>query len=668
MKQYKLTLSSLSNLLISSGKSSTLIDTDIDFHKSGFPFIRARTLKGLLKESLEEVCEIEGRPDTEFIIHYYFGEGGSNEVSSKLRFDNLYLPNWIQLKSQVNDTKLTLNNIINYYTTNIQQTAIDENEIAKDYSLRNYRVLNPNIEFEGILEIKEDKYSEILEMAIINLRYAGVRRNRGLGRIRIEKGNEITCANKKSPIEIKNETKIAIKLKTKHPVILGLQYGDQNTVNTQSFISGNQLRGLIIEQYLASNKPFNKKEFFDLFLSGKIRFGNLYFNNSKALPLNIHYEKTDKNKYPLNVFTSKDKITKPIGGIASVNNSKYFTEKVETSLFFHNTREDRTAGKSTKNQAIGGIFYYEAIDEDQVFEGCIEGQSENLKRLSPYFPNQFETLIGKSRSAQYGKVEISFIPEKIMNSKLQISADKKYMITLQSPLLLFNDFGFPECSEKAFKNSIASKLSVEVLSMATNFVKIEQYNQMWQCKSGKMDAYKDGSVFVIRTSETKDIDIVFFIGEWNEQGYGKCIIEKYDPGISYSIETKENPSDPQEISHSELKKIIEVIKKEEELLKAKTEALTLFDKYKGINNNHLLGRLIYAFENNESKDGFTKFIKSLVGKPAGDGLIKYRLCSPDGDFNLNAITTSTEYPIQKEAWVLLLKAIRKNNKKANNNE
>jgi CRISPR-associated protein Csx10 len=670
MQQYKLSLSTLSNVLISSGKSSTLIDADIEFHKNGFPFIKARTLKGLLKESVEEVCEIENKNEIRKILYDLFGEGGTDKSVAKLRFDNLYLPDWELLKKEVKQTGLAAHQVTKQYTNTIQQTAIDKNEIAKDTSLRNYRVLKPNLVFEGLLEISSSEYDDTLNKAILNLRYAGSRRNRGFGRIRITTEKIEASATVVEKVKITDETKLSVKLTAAHPIVLGLKFGDQNTVNTQTHLSGNQLKGLIIGMYLKEKMTVDKKEFYDLFISGKLQFNYLYFNNSKAVPLNIHYKKSIAKdiRKPLNIFGVDGEITKPYGGMVSELNGIYAKEIPDTTLFFHNSRENRTAGKSTEDQEAGSIFYYEALDEDQSFEGSIEGDAALLKILSNYLPKNFETNIGKSRSAQYGKIKVVIAPQTGSTPTIEIAPDISYIIKLETPLLLFNENGFPEYSDKTFTGAVTKKFRVAAVEQAAaGFIKIEQYNQIWQGKSGKMDACKEGSVFVIKANEAKKIETVFYMGEWNEQGFGKCSIEKYNPAIIYQIKDKNRDSDKEKLvfkpTHPDLKTIQQIADAEASLLTAKRNALALVKnnkKYKGI-KNHLISRLIFAFENKTKKTDFENFIKKLKDKPAGEALKKHSFCDPDGNFKLDAIRGADSYEIQKPAWLLLLKTLRKNN-------
>jgi CRISPR-associated protein Csx10 len=149
MKTFKLKLKPISYLLTASGEGSALIDADVVFHKSGFPYIPARRVKGMLKESMEEVLEIRGiaEPEISSKIESLFGKSGAIEPEGKLRFGNFYLENWDQLKEHTgrhkNHDACQPDNIQTFFTTEIQQTSVENDGVAKERSLRNYRVLKP---------------------------------------------------------------------------------------------------------------------------------------------------------------------------------------------------------------------------------------------------------------------------------------------------------------------------------------------------------------------------------------------------------------------------------------------------------------------------------------------------------------------------------------------
>jgi CRISPR-associated protein Csx10 len=188
MKTFKLILKPISYLLTASGEGSALIDADVVFHKSGFPYIPARRVKGMLKESMVEVLEISGKTESEIEtkIESLFGKSGAIEPEGKLRFGNFYLENWNEIKNEVGHLKLNdafqPDNIQTFFTAEIQQTSVEDDGVAKERSLRNYRVLKPVYQYEGLvdcIDVLADEEKSLIENACLNLRYAGTRRNRG---------------------------------------------------------------------------------------------------------------------------------------------------------------------------------------------------------------------------------------------------------------------------------------------------------------------------------------------------------------------------------------------------------------------------------------------------------------------------------------------------------
>ena len=73
------------------------------------------------------------------------------------------------------------------YTELRSQTEINpETGTAKTASLRNMIVVDAGTKFAGVIELKQDNEvnESILEKALLNLRYAGTKRNRGFGHIK----------------------------------------------------------------------------------------------------------------------------------------------------------------------------------------------------------------------------------------------------------------------------------------------------------------------------------------------------------------------------------------------------------------------------------------------------------------------------------------------------
>ena len=208
MSEYIISIALKSNCLLGSGEGwGSVIDADIVFDSFGLPYFPARRLKGCLRESANEVLEmLEDANINEFdekIVAQVFGSGSK---SAGIIFNNLYLPNYREVASwcqwiieQFNDI-LSPEIVVNSYTTLRQQTAVNEKGIADDGSLRTYRVLKPDITFEGSIDLKEENKEilSLLALSCANLRRVGTLRNRGYGKIK--------CTLKKGKTDLSKES------------------------------------------------------------------------------------------------------------------------------------------------------------------------------------------------------------------------------------------------------------------------------------------------------------------------------------------------------------------------------------------------------------------------------------------------------------------------------
>ncbi|MEO6452617.1 MAG: RAMP superfamily CRISPR-associated protein, partial [Ginsengibacter sp.] len=553
----KLQITLQSFLLTGSGEGSALIDTDIVFDKDGFPFIPARRIKGMLKESMTEVMEMKGEPECkiEEDVIKFFGKEGDEKNSGRLLFKNYYLSE--VSKENLPDLKkkhpfaFAPENIRKFFTAEIHQTALQD-EVAKDTSLRNYRVIKPFIAngkaicFEGVINGNEtlaENEKALLKEAVLNFRYAGTRRNRGFGKVScrldnsssndtnfskaaLGSNNAVIESGDASTLQVTNN-EVFVQIKTLSPVVLAMQLGEKNTVLTEKVFNGNRLRGLLASQYIQARNLANAHSdpaFKELFLTCEVCFEPLFYNNAKPLPLHIHSYKSKNTKLTENEVNNEElvnifnkptedeyEITKTVGGTFIRQQNTFTAQKPDTTFFFHNSRPNRSAGRSEEDQDTGGIFYYEALDEGQTFAGCIKGPAKFLNELIKEVSKQKTAQAGRSRSAQYGEVEITFTaspvseavePDKnfTITHDIQPASEQQFLLTLQSPLLLLNKYGEPEANKNTllhYVNTALNTSDITVENAAAAFTIVEQYNSVWKSKSGKLPAYKEGSAFLL---------------------------------------------------------------------------------------------------------------------------------------------------------------------------
>lgn len=696
--RYQVTLSSESLLLVGSGEGGVLIDADVVFHPAGFPYIPAKRFKGLLKESLQEVLEIMGKED-EYIrstVLQLFGKPGAITHEGKLVFRNFFLEDWQNISEEL--SKLSSleafypERVKAYFTTEVQQTAIDENGIAKKRSLRNYRTLKPGLKFEGTIGTispLDDEEWELLQRSVANLRFVGTRRNRGFGRVKCSIA--ITSTHETSNFVSKYElplSKVDVKISTLSPVILAQLLGEQNTVSTAQLISGNQLRGLLASAFIQARKLESRDahldpDFFELFLSGNIRFGNLKYRGAQPIPLHLHQFKHVSTEHMVSVFSKPEGITKPVSKMGKVEGNFIYTENYvpQTRFNFHGSRENREAGRNTQSDTEGGIFYYESINENQEFLGEITGAEEALRLLVNSFPERFTARLGRSRSAQYGEVSVTLSPvSKIQKTKSTYSPGK-YVLVVESPLILLNENGAPSPTINALQQALPDV--VKVCNAAASIITVEQYNSIWKSKSGKYSAYKEGSSFLLEIHSDLESEINF-IGEWNEQGFGRVRLEPYKEEVKYILTTKENPENkptyhnlPNPIKSEILIRISETYERQktESLVKLRAIETAKRDRRRIKLTNHQLGRLERAFQQSKSDTGLQNWVKTAVTsrssstklKQLGEALKKARLLSADNGFasrklEIGEIDYSQNFEWRKLYWITYFQTLRKLNK------
>jgi CRISPR/Cas system CSM-associated protein Csm3 (group 7 of RAMP superfamily) len=148
--------------------------------KDGLPYIPGKTLKGLLREAAEEIQSISKQPSD--IISQAFGRFDEKDSFSQgtLFFTNATL-NESERKTIIKE------GLKPFLYSRVASTAIDDNGIARDGSLRSMETVLPCTLEGSIRGVEDDEYLiSLLEKAMHYVKCLGVNRNRGLGRCDIK--------------------------------------------------------------------------------------------------------------------------------------------------------------------------------------------------------------------------------------------------------------------------------------------------------------------------------------------------------------------------------------------------------------------------------------------------------------------------------------------------
>lgn len=184
-----------------------LIDTEVEHDANGLPFLRGRTLRGLLSEEcaniLFSIDEFPDANDWKQAAKNLFGRAGSTlDDDGKLHIGNAVLPEDLRdaVSFEVNEYKkakkenkkagVSPNEIIESLTAIRRQTRMSENGSPEEGSLRSSRVILRETEFVADLIFAEEPQDESKELHLLSASAAGLQRiglgrNRGRGKVSV---------------------------------------------------------------------------------------------------------------------------------------------------------------------------------------------------------------------------------------------------------------------------------------------------------------------------------------------------------------------------------------------------------------------------------------------------------------------------------------------------
>lgn len=154
------------------------VDALVVKDKNGMPFIPGKTIKGLVREAVEEIRHIQEK-GTDENLKKAFGYFDNKDEKKK---GSMFFVN-ATLEEKEYKTIIS-NDAARFMFRDIASTAIGNEGIAKDHSLRKMEVVVPCTLCGTIHDVPEDIVDEIIK-SLGFIKRLGQNRNRGLGRCTI---------------------------------------------------------------------------------------------------------------------------------------------------------------------------------------------------------------------------------------------------------------------------------------------------------------------------------------------------------------------------------------------------------------------------------------------------------------------------------------------------
>jgi CRISPR-associated protein Csx10 len=537
----------LSDLCPASGNGfAGFVNTDVCFDGLGLPYVPAKRLKGCLRECGLDILSV----DYSFsdALKRLFGETG-NFVSGTLKIGNGKLQNYSDIAANIGDAHTS--ELAEVYTSVRSRTKM-EGEKAAEGMLRTARVLNKGQVYEFPVTLSDDDF-DFLKMCVKSLRGFGLNRSRGLGEVKCELVDADTPNGVKFDIRPVGDKKaFSYSLELLEPVISAERSG--KSFETEDYIFGSAVLGAFAAKYierfgLERDTAYTNKVFRRIFLEGGVRFsaampcldGSLFYHAPTVLRTDKRgkrlfdesIEVYDDKKHDKSDDDIKNPICKRLGGFVAVDENGAVTRLRPPKVTFpHHARpKDRAIAHATEND--GEFYTYEALASGQTFIGNITGNEEDVLILADLFDDDSVLRLGRSRTAQYGKVKISAFAGALRKNELPIKAGDTFRLVAVTPIIIEDDCGTNRADVKLLQAALGD--NYEVVRFACSETVVSGYYGKWLLPKRQECALAEGSTIVFRYNGDETILNLNFIGKRTGEGFGQIRIEPIPKADAFSF-------------------------------------------------------------------------------------------------------------------------------------
>ncbi len=645
MKNGRLKITLKSDICIGSGYSyAGIIDSDVCYDEVGLPFIPGKRLKGCLRETAElSLGSLYSNSD----IAGLFGESGGK--FGKVRVGNAYIDQYeeihaLLLEEVKEHPEYNSQKVLELYSHVVGQTKLNEQGTAEEQTLRYTRTVNHysprGNEMVFLAEVQgdfSDEEIELFENCVKGTRNIGLKRNRGMGSVSCQ----LEWDNKEESVESHNlpevgteeeEVCISYILKNLDPLMLSKESEDES----ENCVYGQEILGMMAGRYLAvKGSSAEDQAFKDLFLSGKVKYSNLYPYSAGRVyypaPEYINQLKKTKklvntiDRSKLDSIPADDDLYYPKNG----NQPKklkgkfvYLTENAGEASILEIPKEVIYHHRQDREDLEGILYTAEAISPGQIFMGKIYAPRK-YSQLLLFLLKDGAIYLGKSKTAQYGCCRLVDEPvvEECKPSMVHGNAGDKILITLLSDAVIYDEEAgeYTVYLDRVYPRLVKDlPISVELdrreeqdgLSCMVSTGRITGYKGVWNLRREVVCGLKAGSALVYQLKEPCDFPQVAFVGDRNHEGLGLISIRPISAEESYVVNytetTRDTESETREVVFDqELKKLRDRHWLEKELRKYLVES-------KGIKvGKSTLGRI-------------TLMLKESIGEHRGDPREQYK--------------------------------------------
>ena len=483
--------------------------------KDGLPYVPGRTLKGLVSEAMAVVC----------------GKG----LPSGMFFSDAVLQEDLR-------TRIVSESLTSFLYRNISAARMTAEGVTEEGSLRTVEVAVPCIMYARILNVPEESLDE-LKNALKFVKRLGYNRHRGLGRCGLSFESEAERTEEK--VDSQSTGTLYFKCTLLSDVVLSQTSATSGPQTTLDFIPGSCFWGIV------ANGLYKEKSglLYDILYSGNVRFGDAHPSwgiiRGLRMPASFYYPKDtdvfrpegEKSEvyvhHKIKVMPEDVQLKQCRSGFVVVDEKSVRKVDTDTDVAVKTAwdRKSRTVAKSQ-------LFTYESLRQGlemlfsvEVSDNASESCAEHIVRHLSGRRN-----VGRSRSAQYGLVEITQIRADqygSYNVNLEKSSDGRYVVYADSRLIFLDDMGLPHFRPSPKELGFAEGARILWEESQVRTFSYSSFNAFRRAHNSDYTGIEKGSVFVVSSPEPPHGD--GWIGSFRTEGFGHVL---YNP--SFLVETDDD--------------------------------------------------------------------------------------------------------------------------------
>jgi len=311
----------------------------------------------------------------------------------------------------------------------------------------------------------------------------------------------------------------------KSPIILQASSNTQGKMSSLDFIPGSAFLGMVASRYSDFSDPFK------IFHSGAVKFcdavpikdGKEFFK----IPLSYFHEKLDGSKIYNHHLLSREESEK-FTQLKQMRSGYINDEKKQLNLdrdFSQKSAYDKNKRRSMDSQMYGyeafraGMKWRFSVKfEPGVSEDDISRAKETLER---------STRLGKSKSAEYGAVEIKFIGENTDEIQSFTPPEGYTFIYAKSRLALIDENGNPSYDVKYILLNL-NENNVDYAKTQIRISNFTPYNGARSTKDYERACINKGSVIALKNLSAEQIAALKNgVGAYLSEGFGEVLINPW---------------------------------------------------------------------------------------------------------------------------------------------